>query len=367
MFDQRLNDVAVQLLDYSIDVKEGEIVRVIATDFAAKPLVKELVKELTKRKAIADVTISDSEVQALEGLNSTEKGRAYKSKHELAKTHDMDAIVFIRCVSNNYDMAQVPQETMAAIIGSNKEAQNIRVNERKWVLLNYPTQYSANAAKMPLDKYEDFYFNVMLVDYKKMNEDAQALKDLMDKTKKVRITGPGTDLTFEIVGGSTICAGLRNVPDGEVYTSPIKESMNGTIQYNTITSQQNIEFNNVRFTVKDGKIIEAHSDTNNDLINKVLDSDEGARYFGEFAIGFNPAIDEPVGDILFDEKIYGSFHLTPGQSYKNEGYNGNDSIIHWDLVCIQKPDFGGGEIYFDDVLIRKDGEFVVDSLKGLNR
>ncbi|MDR3215404.1 MAG: aminopeptidase [Bacilli bacterium] len=367
MFDKRINEVAYQLVDYSIDVQENEIVRIVAHDFESKPLVKELVKEITKKKAIASVEFIDHEVQALEYLNSTEKARQVKAKWELEKTKDMDALILIRGKSNEYELAKVPQDIVTKIMISNQDAQYIRVNQRKWVLLNYPTNYYANNAKMGFDEYQDFFYDVMLVNYQKMHDDALPLKNLMDKTNKVKIIGNGTDLTFSIKGiNSVICAGDKNVPDGEVYSAPIKDSVNGTIQYNTISSIQGIEFKNVRLVIKDGQIIEATSEINNDKIDQIFNSDEGARYFGEFALGLNPKIDHPVGDILFDEKIYGSFHLTPGQAY-DDADNGNDSIIHWDLVCIQTPQYGGGEIYFDDVLIRKDGQFVITELLNLNK
>ncbi|MDL2211370.1 aminopeptidase [Erysipelotrichaceae bacterium OttesenSCG-928-M19] len=367
MFDKRINDLAFQLVDYSIDVQEGEIIRIVAHDFASKPLVKELVKEITKKKAIASVEFVDGEVQALEYLNSTKKAREYKAKWELEKTKDMDALISIRGKSNDYELKNVSQDIIAEIMAANKEAQNIRVNQRKWVLLNYPTNYYANSAKMGYDDYQDFFYDVMLVDYAKMYQDAKPLKALMDKTDKVRIVGNGSDLTFSIKDiPAIICAGERNVPDGEVYSAPIKDSVNGVVQYNTISSIQGVEFKNVKLTIENGKIIEASSEINNDKINDIFNSDEGARYFGEFAIGINPKINHPVGDILFDEKIYGSFHLTPGQAY-DEADNGNSSIIHWDLVCIQTPEYGGGEIYFDDVLIRKDGEFMIAELKNLNK
>ncbi|MDR1019063.1 MAG: aminopeptidase [Lachnospiraceae bacterium] len=367
MFDERIRKIAFQLVDYSLDIKEGEVVRIVANDFESKPLVKEILKELTKRKAVGIVEWIDHEVQALEQVNATDKGIELHAKWELERTKDMDAYLLIKGRSNDYETNIVPQEKAAKIMASKTEIQDIRVNHRKWVLLNYPTNFFANKAKMGYDQYQDYFFDVMLVDYRKMYEDSLPLKELMDKTDKVHIIGPGTDLTFSIKGiGAVICAGDKNVPDGEVYSAPVRESMNGTVQYNTITSQQGIEFKNVGFNIKNGKIIEAHSDVNNDKINEMLDSDEGARYFGEFSLGTNPKINSAVGDILFDEKIYGSFHLTPGQAY-DDADNGNDSMIHWDLVCVQTKEYGGGEVWFDDVLIRKDGEFVIDSLKNLNK
>lgn len=367
MIDNRISKLASQLINYSLELKEGEVVRIIAHDFESKPLVKELIKEAYKVKAIPISEFVDHEVQSLELKQANDKRIKLTSKWELEKTKDMDAMILIRGKSNEFEMNKVNQDIIVANAKANKKAQHIRVNERKWVLLNYPTNLFANKAKMSHDEYEDFFYEVMLVDYKKMKQDAQVLKDLMDRTDFVRIVGENSDISFSIKGmPSIICAGDRNVPDGEVYSCPIKESVNGYVQYNTITFSNNIEFQDVFLKVENGKIIEATSKLNNDKIEEIFNSDEGARYFGEFAIGLNPKIDDPVGDILFDEKIYGSFHLTPGQAYE-DCYNGNDSIIHWDLVCIQRPEYGGGQIYFDDVLIRDNGEFVLEELKILNR
>ena len=367
MIDPRITKLAKQLVEYSIEVQEDEVVRIVAHDFASKPLVKELIKAIYDAKGIPVAEFVDHEVQALEYGKANAKRTNLLAKWELTRTEDMDAMILIRGKSNEFELAKIDQNIITSISQANKEAQHIRVNKRKWVLLNYPTNMFANKAKMSRDDYEDFFYDVMLVDYKKMREDAQPLKDLMDKTDKVKIVGPKTDLTFSIKDiGSVICAGDRNVPDGEVYSAPVKNSINGSIQYNTITFANGMEFKDVSLKIKDGKIIEASSSINNDKIEEVFNSDEGARYFGEFAIGINPKISEPVDDMLFDEKIYGSFHLTPGQCYEDCN-NGNNSIIHWDLVCIQTSEFGGGEIYFDDVLIRKDGEFVIDELKQLNR
>ena len=232
-------------------------------------------------------------------------------------------------------------------------------------MLRYPNPSMAQLAGSSQEAFEDFYFNVCTLDYKKMSDAMDPLVDLMNRTDRVHIKGPGTDLTFSIKGIPAVkCDGLRNIPDGEVYTAPVRESMNGVISYNTFSEEQGFTFENIKFEVKDGKIIHATAN-DTDRINALLDTDEGARYFGEFAIGVNPYVLSPMKDTLFDEKICGSFHLTPGKCYE-DAFNGNHSAVHWDLVMIQRPEYGGGEIYFDNVLIRKDGIFVTDELKGLN-
>ncbi len=226
------------------------------------------------------------------------------------------------------------------------------VNNRRWVLLNYPTPALAQKAKMSTAKFTDFLFQVCSVDYDKMASAQKHLKDLMEKTDQVQLKGPGTDLTFSIKGIPAIpCAGEANVPDGEVFTAPIRNSVNGRITFNTPCPYRGFTFHNVSLVFEEGKIIEATADQTEKL-NDILNTDEGARYIGEFAIGMNPYIQHPMGDILFDEKIDGSLHFTPGQAYE-EADNGNRSSIHWDMVLIQRPEYGGGEIYFDGVLFEK--------------
>ena len=158
--------------------------------------------------------------------------------------------------------------------------------------------------------------------------------------------------------------GDHNIPDGEVFSCPVRDSVEGVIQYNAPTVYQGVSFDDIRLEFEKGKIVNATSN-NTKRLNEILDSDAGARYIGEFAIGFNPYITEPMRDILFDEKIAGSFHFTPGQAYE-EADNGNKSQVHWDMVCIQRPEYGGGEIIFDGELIRKDGLFVKEELESLN-
>ena len=223
----------------------------------------------------------------------------------------------------------------------------------------------AQMADMSTEAFEDFYFNVCCLDYSKMDRAMDALVALMERTDRVRLVAPGTDLSFSIKRLPAVkCAGKLNIPDGEVFTAPVRESVNGVISYNTPSLENGFTYTDIRFEFKDGKIVKA---TANDTvrINQQLDIDAGARYVGEFAIGVNPFITFPMKDTLFDEKIAGSFHFTPGSCY-DECDNGNRSSQHWDLVLIQTPEYGGGEMYFDDVLVRKDGRFVLPELECLN-
>ena len=277
----------------------------------------------------------------------------------------MDAYIAIRAGNNSAELSDVSEDNIKLASMLSREVTDYRVNKTKWVILRYPNNSMAQLANMSLEAFEDFYFNVCTLDYSKMSKAMDSLKALMDKTDKVRLVAQNTDLTFSIKGIPAIkCDGERNIPDGEVYTAPVRDSINGRISYNTPSEYQGFKYENISFEIENGKIVKATAN-NEERINNLLDTDEGARYFGEFAIGVNPFVLEPMLDILFDEKIAGSFHLTPGMAYEDAN-NGNKSAIHWDLVMIQRPEYGGGEIWFDDKLIRKDGMFVIDELKCLN-
>jgi len=243
--------------------------------------------------------------------------------------------------------------------------QDQRVQKTKWVVLRWPTPAMAQQAGMSTEAFEEFFFKVCTLDYRKLQPGMKALKALMEKTDQVEIKGPGTDLRFSMKGISAIiCGGDRNIPDGEVFSCPVKDSVQGHVTFNAPSIYQSTGFDKIRLDFRDGKIVEATSNQTAKL-NEVLNSDPGARYIGEFSLGCNPYIREPMRDILFDEKIAGSFHFTPGQAYQ-EADNGNRSQVHWDMVCIQRKEYGGGEVYFDGALVRRDGEFLPKQLRSLN-
>ena len=278
----------------------------------------------------------------------------------------MDAYIAVRGAHNVTELSDVPADKMKLVAAKMRPVLNYRVGKTRWCVLRWPHPAMAQQAGMSTEAFEDFYFKVCLVDYKRMMPAMNALKKMMDEAVEVHIKGPGTDLTFSLHGLEAIaCGGTHNIPDGEVFSAPVKNSVEGTLQYNTESVYLGKSFQDVRLTFEKGKIVEAHSNDTK-AINKIFDTDPGARYIGEFAIGFNNAIKHPMGDILFDEKIGGSFHFTPGQAYEGVADNGNRSSVHWDLVCIQRPDYGGGEIRFDGKLIRKNGKFLPKSLAKLN-
>ncbi|WP_078430107.1 aminopeptidase [Alkalihalobacterium alkalinitrilicum] len=366
MRDPRISTLAKNLINYSVRLQKGE--KILIENFGLqKELVNALVQEVYAVGGLPFVTLKDHQVDRALLVGATEEQQNLTAQFEANVMKEMDAYIGLRAGDNISELSDVPSEKMALhskTVGT-KVHREIRVPKTRWCVLRYPSSSMAQLANMSTEAFEDFYFDVCNLDYGKMDKAMDSLVELMNKTDKVQLIGPGTDLTFSIKDIPAIkCAGHLNIPDGEVYSAPVKNSVNGTISFNTPSPYQSFTFENVQFTFKDGKIVEATSN-DTDRITKILDTDEGARYVGEFAIGVNPYIQHPMKDILFDEKIDGSFHFTPGQCY-DDAYNDNHSAIHWDLVMIQRPEYGGGEIYFDDVLIRKDGRFVIPELEALN-
>ena len=366
MIDERLKTLAKNLINYSCSLKKGEKILIEAMDTDEEFLCA-LVKEAYKVGAFPFVKILSSKLNRALLMETSEERESLKCKYDLPVMEDMNAYISVRS-KNVYENNDVPKEHIKAVnlIYNLPVHHNTRVRKTKWVILNYPTSVVAQNAGMSTEAFEDFYFDVCNLDYSKMDKAMEPLKQLIEKTDKVRIVAPGTDLTFSIKGMPAIkCSGKNNIPDGEIFTAPVRESVNGTIKYNIpILSGNGERHEDVTLTFENGKIVKATSKSNED-INKIFAIDEGAKYVGEFAFGVNPYIKKPMLDILFDEKIMGSIHFTPGSCY-DECDNGNKSALHWDLIQIQTPEYGGGEIYFDNVLIRKDGRFVLDSLKALN-
>ena len=366
MQDQRINLLAKNLVNYSCKLKKGEKILIEAkgVDYM---LVNAIVKEVYKVGAYPFVEMFDNRVTRELLMGETEELAKLRAKFDGARMKEMDAYIGIRGGNNAVENSDVPEENLQidSEFYSHPVHHELRVKHTKWVILRYPNEGMAQSAGMSTDAFEEFYFNVCNLDYSKMDKAMDALKARMDKADKIRIVAPGTDLCFSIKGiGSKKCSGGHNIPDGEIYSAPVKDSVNGVITYNAPSVQNGFKYENVSLTFKDGKIIKA---TGNDekKINAIFDTDEGARYVGEFSFGVNPYINKPMGDILFDEKISGSIHFTPGCCY-DDCYNGNISAIHWDLVLVQTKEYGGGDIYMDGELIRKDGRFVTEDLLCLN-
>ena len=365
MHDARIDALARQLVGYSTSLKKGEKVLIDLHD-VPDSIGLALIREARAKGALPFLRLHQGRLTREMLQGAEDEQYRILARHLLAEMKDMDAYIAIRGGHNIAETSDVPAGKMKLAMKHMRPVLDHRVKKTKWCVLRWPSSSMAQQAGMSTEAFEDFYFNVCLLDYKALVPAMKALKKLMDQTDRVEISGPGTHLRFSIKDiPAIVCGGTYNIPDGEVFTAPVRDSVEGFVSYNAPTIYQGIPFDGIRLEFSKGKITKAEAGGKSKHLNKILDSDEGARYIGEFALGFHPAIRQPMRDILFDEKIAGSFHFTPGQAYE-EADNGNRSQVHWDMVNIQRKDWGGGEIRFDGKVIRKDGVFVPKSLAKLN-
>jgi aminopeptidase len=366
MTDPRVTKLADLLVNYSCAIQSGENLLMEAIDVPTE-FTAAVVRAVNRAGGRPFVLIKSAVVNRALLMDATAEQWNQVADVEAAQMGRMQAYIGARGSNNVSEGSDIPadrQKIYEATVWK-RVHHEIRVKKTRWVVLRWPSSSMAQLAEMSTEAFEDFYFNVCTLDYAKMSRAMKPLQALMHRTDRVRLVSPGTNLSFRIKNiPAILCDGHRNIPDGEVYTAPVRTSLNGVIQYNCPTLYRGVTHTDVRLVFKEGKIVEGAS-SNTQKLNEVLDSDAGARYVGEFAIGFNPHCTRAMKDTLFDEKIAGSIHLTPGACY-DEASNGNHSDIHWDMVLCQAPDAGGGEIYFDDILIRKDGRFVLKELEGLN-
>ena len=364
MTDPRYTKLATLLIEYSTALKKGDNILLdmmdVPDEFSA-----EMMRAARKVGATPIVEVRHSRVTREVLRDTNEKHAALMRDLEMFRMKKMQACIAIRGSANMSENSDVNNALMSMYSKVLRPVQNYRVNKTRWCVLRWPTPSMAQAAGMSTEAFENLYFDVCTMDYRKMARAMVPLQKRMRQAEGVRLVSPGTDLTFSKKGiDAILCEGTRNIPDGEVFSCPVKNSVNGVIQFNTPTIYSGTKFEHVRLEFKDGKIINATAN-NTKRLNEILDTDPGARYVGEFSLGFNPYIQNPMCDILFDEKIAGSLHFTPGQAYENAD-NGNRSAVHWDMVLIQRKEWGGGEVWFDGELIRKDGKFLLNDLKPLN-
>ena len=366
MHDPRIDALADQLITYSVDLQKGEKVLIELFDIPEE-MGLALIRKAREVGGTPFIRLHNARITREMFLGATDEQYAISSDLLMAEMEKMDAYIAIRGSHNTAESSDVPSDQNQLVMKHMRPVLDHRVKKTKWCVLRWPHPAMAQQASMSTEAFENFFFDVCLYDYRSLLGGMEALKELMDQTDKVRITGEGTELTFSIKDiPAIVCAGNYNLPDGEVFAAPVKDSVNGVISYNAPTIYRGIHFDGIKLTFENGKIVEATAAGGKSKeLNEILDSDAGARYIGEFAIAMNPVIKEPMRDILFDEKIDGSFHFTPGQAYE-EADNGNRSQVHWDMVSIQREDYGGGEIWFDGVCIRKDGLFTLEELKSLN-
>ena len=364
MTDLRYKKLTKLLVNYSTQVKKGDRVLLDMIDVPDEFSI-ELMRTVRAAGGTPLVEVRHTRISREMVRETNAKHAALLRDIELFRMKKVQAYIAIRGSANASENADVPSDRMQLYSKIIRPVQDYRVNKTRWCVLRWPTPSMAQAAGMSTEAFENLYFDVCTMNYAKMARAMVPLERRMKRADHVHLKSPGTDLTFSLKGiGAKMCRGDRNIPDGEVFSCPVKNSVNGVIQFNTPTIYAGTKFENVRLEFKDGKVVNTAAN-NTKRLNEILDTDAGARYVGEFSLGFNPYILNPMCDILFDEKIAGSLHFTPGQAYE-ECDNGNRSAVHWDMVLIQRPEWGGGEVWFDGELIRKNGLFVPNDLKSLN-
>jgi aminopeptidase len=363
MRDPRLEKLAANLLDYSLKLQPGEKLA-IESEIASRELVAAVIEGAYQRKAIPFYQVGDARLRRAWFLGAQREQMDLEIAWALRRLEDLDASLYIVSGDNASELADVPPSVMEASRHASEPLME-KYLSKKWCLLRFPTPAAAQAAGMSTEGFEDFCLEVSSLDYARMDKAMDPLVGLMSRTDRVRVVAPGTDLSFSIKGIPVLkAAGKNNIPDGEVFTAPVRDSVDGTILFNTPSLEDGVTYERIRLTFADGKVVESVANEAEKLL-QMLDTDEGSRYLGEFALGVNPRIEKPMKDTLYDEKISGSLHVALGRAY-DDADNGNRSSLHWDLVLIQTPQWGGGELYFDDVLVRKDGRFALPELEGLN-
>lgn len=364
MVDPRVEKLARIIINYSTKVKKGDIVVINSTGVESIPLIKELHKMALQKGALyVSYSISIPDISRDFYNLASKEQVTYFPQHEFDLIKKANVYIGIAAADNSMVFANANHENILLSTQTMKPILDERVKHTRWVVTRFPTQSVAQDAKMSLEEFENFFYSACNINWRNEAKKQEELKKIMEKTDEVKITASDTSLTFSIKGMPVIkCCGLRNLPDGEVFTAPIKETVNGYIKFNCPTIYQGREFFNIKLKFKNGRIVDATSPGKIKELNKILDIDEGARYIGEFSLGLNPGIQYPIKNILFDEKIFGSLHLAVGNCYENCN-NGNSSAIHWDMIKLLN---GDGNIYFDGKLIQKDGKFIHPKLLSLN-
>lgn len=368
MNQQQYDQLAEAYIGGALQMKAGEKIWLEYQGKDSKPLADACLAAVQRRGCTAHVVESGSEYLNKLLAHATDEQLRTIDMRDLNVMKTMDCYIRIGDVGDE-ELITASTENMIryGALGSHEKTR-YRVASTRWLVVRAPTGAFASACGMALPEFESFYANACLFDYTKMHAPAAKLTEILAKGRDVKISGRGTDLRFSIAGiGAKPCVGSLNIPDGECFTAPVKGSVEGRVLYGP-SVYAGKRFTAMSLVYSAGKIIEARGASDEETINlnKILDTDAGARYPGEFAIAFHPLITKPVGEILFDEKIKGSFHIASGACYKGWADNGNESAVHWDMVQIQTPEHGGGEIWIDGRLIRKDGLFILPELEGLN-
>ncbi|MBI5561236.1 MAG: aminopeptidase [Deltaproteobacteria bacterium] len=356
MADKRVEKLASILVRHSVEVKKGDVVLIASSSELAKPLVLAAYREVMRAGGNPMTSITFEETQNIFYDNASAEQIAHFPKIKLFEAKNIDCVINIRASANKKALSNVDAKLVAERSKVIRPIGEEIVNKKRWVLCNFPTNGLAQEADMSLAEYEDFVYGATNVDWPAVKKKQEKLKAALDAANEVHIIGKDTDLKISIKGRKAIaCWGERNMPDGEVFLSPIEDSAEGHIYYEMPAIYQGREVTGIRLTFRKGKAVEASAGKNEAFLHAMLDTDKGARFLGELGIGTNYGIKDFSKDILFDEKIGGTVHLAVGRSYEEAGGK-NQSAIHWDMIKDLRK---GGGILLDGKAIQKNGRFLI--------
>lgn len=368
MIDIRLARLADTIIDYSLNIQPGERV-LIESSKNCSEMLKYMIRKIADRGAIPLVQLNETTLRASLITNGSVEQFKLMEKHQRSILSDVDVYINMLDSDNSFDMSSVPSDKRKIYQEYYFKPINfeIIIPNKRWITVEYPSVAAANRFCMNSNEFEDYFFKAVNCDYADLSRKMNKLKELMDKTKSIKISALETEFYLETGGNpAAICDGKINIPDGEIFLGPKPDSASGEIKFNTPSKYMGSIFNDLKLTFVNGKLIKAITSSNQKKLDEIVNTDEGSRFIGEFAIGTNSSITVPTNNIIFDEKICGSFHIALGASHHLSD-NGNVSAIHWDIVQMLTKKYGGGSIYFDNELIQKDGIFVTEELKQLNK
>ncbi|MFB6182500.1 MAG: aminopeptidase [Candidatus Nanohaloarchaea archaeon] len=369
MTDQKIKEFAEILVERSAKVEEGDNVYLLAKSLESMPLFEEVRKQIIKKGGrphehlLYDSQLS-SEGMDYDWIKHAPKSQLKKmSEAKMKEMKEMDAYIRIGGGDNTQELSGLNPEKISA----HKQATEDILTERlkkKWVATRYPTDSLAQAAGMPTEEFRDFLLEAVTeVDWRQLEEKNEKIKEKFDDSKKVRIKDDNTDLTLSLEKREGVCDnGDNNIPCGEVFYAPRKESLEGKIKFTYPGVQNGTEVEGIELKFENGRIVDYSAESNEEFLEKMIESDEGSHYIGELGIGTNQHIDRYVKSTLFDEKIGGTIHLAIGRAYEecveNEKER-NQSSIHWDIVKDLRKEKGGGKIIVDGETVQKNGEWQI--------
>jgi len=354
MIDPRIKEVARILVDYSNEVKKGDKVLIEASQEALS-LVKEIYKLCIQKGAYPRVSIGISDLNKIFYDYASKEQLEHPPEFALQEAKYFDVFFSIRAPSNTRDLTNIDPKKMA-LRSKLTNPISEEILKKRWVLFYYPTNAQAQEADMSLEEFEDFVYSATIQDWKKISKEQDKLKEILDKGREVQIIGKNTEIRFSINGRKAERGdGKDNMPCGEVFIAPLEKSTQGYIEFSFPAIKSGREVDGIKLKFKDGKVIEASAIKGEKFLKECLETDAGAKYLGEFGIGFNSKIQKFVKSILFDEKISGTIHLALGRAYK-EGGGTNESALHWDMIKDLRQE---GKVIIDGKVIQENGKFLI--------